>query len=181
MLMVTSLTQRLAAGAAFFGGVLAGATANRALVQLPAFERIGVLSWANLIRAENHGVGSFFYIVIGLVALLLTIGTAIAFRFDRSARDLPKFPAYAAAVLAVASAVVTRAILVPAMFGMRAAGDNVTTLQRIFSINARWWGVNDLLHVFTFALNLWVLIQAFSVPQSHLQTKLYASPTRGQT
>jgi len=160
--MTTSHTQRLAAGAAFFGGILAGATANRALVLLPAFERIGVLSWANLTRAENHGIGSFFYVVIGLIALLLTIGTAIAFRFDRSARDLPKFPVYSAAALAIASAVVTRVILVPAMFGMRSAGDNIAELQQVFLINARWWGVNDFLHVLTFVLNLWVLIGAVS-------------------
>ena len=164
--MTTSFTRYLSAGAAFFGGVLAGATANRALVLLPAFQRIGVLSWANLTRAENHGVGSFFYIVVGLIALLLTIGTAIAFRWDRSARDLSKLPAYAAATLAVASAVVTRAVLVPAMFRMSAAGDNVAELQRVFLIHARWWGVNDLLHVLTFALNLWVLVKVFACPQA---------------
>jgi hypothetical protein len=57
--MASSVTKGLAVGAALFGGILAGVTANRALVQLPAFERIGVIPWANLTRAENHGIGSF--------------------------------------------------------------------------------------------------------------------------
>jgi hypothetical protein len=161
----SSLTKGLAFGAALFGGLLAGVTANRALVQLPAFERIGVIPWANLTRAENHGVGAFFYPVIGFIALLLTIATAIVFRFDRLAHVLRRLPIYSAPALAIAGATVTRAILVPAMFRLRAAGDDMAELQQIFSINARWWGVNDLIHVLTFALNLWALAEILSSPK----------------
>jgi hypothetical protein len=163
--MASSVTKGLAVGAALFGGILAGATANRALVQLPAFERIGVIPWANLTRAENHGIGSFFYLVVGFLALLLTVATAIAFRFDHAARGSSRFPLYAAVVLAIAPAVVTRGVLVPAMFSLRAAGDNAVELRRILLINARWWGVNDALHVLTFALNLWVLTDLWSNPK----------------
>lgn len=160
--MTSSVTKVLALSAVLFGGILAGVTANRALVQLPAFERIGVISWANLTRAENHGIGAFFYPVVGLIALLSTVATAIASRFDRAARDSPKFPTYSAVVLAIGAAVVTRAVLVPAMFSLRAAGDDAIALQRIFLVNARWWGVNDVLHVLTFGLNLWALTDLWS-------------------
>jgi len=163
--MASSVTRGLAVGATLFGGILAGVTANRALVQLPAFERIGVIPWANLTRAENHGIGSFFYPVVGLVALLLTAATAIAFRFDRSARGSRSFPIYTAVLLAIAAAVVTRGVLVPTMFSLRAAGDNAAELQRIFLVNARWWGVNDLLHVLTFGLNLWAFAEILSSPK----------------
>jgi hypothetical protein len=164
--MATAMTKGLALGAAWFGGLLAGVTANRALVLLPAFERIGVIPWATLTRAENHGIGAFFYLVIGLVALLLTAGTAIAFRLDRAAHGSRSFPIYVAVALAIAGAVVTRGVLVPAMFSLRAAGDNAAELQRIFLINARWWGVNDLLHVLTFGLNLWAVTEVWSGPQA---------------
>jgi hypothetical protein len=166
--MALPLTKGLALGAALFGGLLAGVTANRALVQLPAFERIGVLPWAHLTRAENHGVGAYFYLVIGLIALLTTIGTAIAYRFDQAAHGSRSFPIYSAVVLAVAGAVVTRGILVPAMFSLRAAGDNLLELQRVLSINARWWGVNDLLHLLTFGCNLWALTEVWSGAKRHL-------------
>src|SRR6266700_165123 len=119
--MASSVTRGLAVGATLFGGILAGVTANRALVQMPAFERIGVIPWANLTRAENHGIGSFFYPVGGLVGLLLTAATSLAFRFARSARGSRSFPIYTAALLAIAAAVVTRGVLVPTMFSLRAA------------------------------------------------------------
>jgi hypothetical protein len=120
-----------------------------------------------LTRAENHGIGSFFYLVIGLVALLLTAATAIAFRFDRAAHSSHSFPIYAAVVTAIVAAVVTRSILVPAMFSFRVAGDNATELQRIFLINARWWGVNDVLHVLTFGFNLCALAEVLSNPKNN--------------
>lgn len=103
----------------------------------------------------------------------MTAATAIAFRLDRTARRSRTLPIYTAAVLAIAAAVVTRAILVPANFALRAAGDNAAELQRIFLIVARWWRVNDLLHVLTFGLNLWALAEIFS--------RLKAIETEGQT
>jgi hypothetical protein len=60
-------------------------------------------------------------------------------------------------VLAIAGAVVTRAAIVPAMFSLRDAGNNVAELQRIFLSVARWWEVNDVLHMLAFGLNLWAL------------------------
>jgi hypothetical protein len=162
--MKLSVTKTLAFGAALFGGLLAGVTANRALVELPAWQRIGVIAWANFTRAENHGIGSFFYIVIGFMALVLTIGAAIAFRFDRSARGSRRFPAYAAALVAIAYAVITRAILVPAAFRLRAAGNDGAELQQTFVGAARWWGVNDTLHVLAFGLSLWAFAEISTRP-----------------
>jgi hypothetical protein len=157
--MKLSLTKTLAFGAALFGGLLAGVTANRALVELPAWERVGAIPWANFTRAENHGVGSFFYLVVGFLALLLTVAAAIAFRFDPAARSSRRFPAYAAALLAITYAVITRAILVPAAFRLRAAGNDGAELQRIFVGVVRWSGVNDILHVVAFSLSLWAFAE----------------------
>jgi hypothetical protein len=163
--MQSSKSKAIAAAATLFGGILAGVTANRALVEFPAWERIGVISWANFTRAENHGVGAFFYVVIGFLALFFTILTAIAFRFDRSARRSDSLPAYAAAVLAVIYAVITRAILVPAAFQMRAADSNSVNLQAIFSDVVRWSGVNDILHVFAFGFSLWAFAAIMARPE----------------
>jgi hypothetical protein len=53
------------------------------------------------------------------------------------------------------------------MFSLKAAGDNTAELQRIFLINAQWWGVNDLLHALTFGLNLWALTEVLSQPKGN--------------
>lgn len=162
-------TKLLAAGACLFGGLLAGVTANRALVELPAWERIGAISWASFTRAENHGVGAFFYLVIGLLALLSTIMTAVAFRSDASVRGFRRFPAYAAATLAVAYAVITRAILVPAALHLRVAENNRAELQQIFTTVARWSGINDLLHVLAFSLSLWAFAEILTAQAKQVQ------------
>jgi hypothetical protein len=152
-------TKLLAAGACLFGGLLAGVTANRALVELPAWQRVGAIEWAGFSRAENHGAGAFFYLIIGFLALLFTVTTSIAVRLDHSAKGFRRFPAYAAATLAVTYAAITRAILVPAAFHLRDAGNNGSELQQIFASVTRWWGVNDLLHVLAFGLSLWAFAE----------------------
>jgi hypothetical protein len=165
LFMPSSRTTILAAGACLFGGLLAGVTANRALVEIPAWERIGLVPWATFTRAENYGIGSFFYIVLGLLAILSTILTAIVFRLDRPARSWRSFPIYAAALLAVVYALITRIVLVPTMFRLRAAGNDSVALQQIFSVAARWWRVNDILHVLAFALSIWAFAEILARPK----------------
>ena len=158
--MPSPKTKLLATGASLCSGILAGVTANRALVELPAWQRLGAISWSNFVRAENHGVGAFFYIVIGLLAILLTLLTALAFRLDSSADGLCKLPAYAAALLAMLYAVVTRAILVPALATLNVAGIPGAGVEHAFLTVLRWSAVNDLLHLLAFALSLWALIES---------------------
>lgn len=162
--MASSAIKGLAFGAALFGGLQAGATANRAFVLLAAWERLGVIPWVNFTRAENVGVGALFYPVLGLAALLFTVSAAIAFRLDRTERGSRRFPVYAAALLAIVWATVTRALILPAMFVLRDASTDTAQLQQIFLTVSRWSGVKDVLHILTFALNLWALAVVFSGP-----------------
>jgi hypothetical protein len=156
--MRPSVTRVFAVAAALFGGLLAGTTATRALVEMPAWQRVGAVRWAEFARAENHGVGLFFFPAIGLVALLLTAGTAIAFRFDRSVSRSRRLPVYAAVIVSIVGAVVTRGAIVPEMFRMRAASD-AAFLQGVLQSITPWWGVNDVLHLLAFAFNLWALTE----------------------
>lgn len=158
-------TKFLATGACLCSGILAGVTANRALVELPAWQRLGAISWSNYVRAENHGATAVFYIVIGLLAILLTLLTALAFKLERSAGSLRKLPAYAAALLALLYAVITRAILVPALAKLNVAAVPLADIEQSFSIVLRWSGVNDLLHVLAFVLSLWALVEATALPK----------------
>src|SRR5437773_8124068 len=165
--MASSAIKGLAFGAALFGGLQAGATANRAFVLLAAWERLGVIPWVNFTRAENVGVGALFYPVLGLAALLFTVSAAIAFRLDRTERGSRRFPLYSAALLAIVWATVTRALILPAMFALRDAGSDAVHLQQVFMTVSRWSGVNDALHMLTFVLNLWALAVLFSSPKAY--------------
>jgi len=160
--MASPVAKALAVGAAFFGGLQAGVTANRALVQMPAWERLGVISWANFARAENHGLGSAFYPAVGLAAVAFPIALVIVFRRDKTREQLRGLPVYLAAASVVVWASITRAVLVPAMFHLRDLADNVNALEPIFSTVVQWSAVNDVLHVIAFGLNLWALIVVFS-------------------
>jgi hypothetical protein len=164
--MASSLTKGLAIGATLFGGVLAGLTADRSLIQMAAWHHIGVIPWANFTRAAYAVPGFILNPAVGLAGLLLTVGTAIALRFDRTARGFRWFPIYAAAVLAVAGAVVTRGILVPVMMRVRESAISGAELQQLFLTGVRWWAINDVLHALTFGFNLWALVAVWSAAES---------------
>jgi len=160
--MASAITKILATGAVLFGGLLAGVTLNRALIQLPAWRRIGVLPWADFSRAETAGIGAVFYPALGLAALLFTIGTAVVYMFDGDKRSVRSVPIYGSAVLAVAWALVTRIVLVPKLSALNQVDGNVPKLQRIFAAVLLGSALNDVLHVVTFALSLWALVTVCS-------------------
>ena len=160
--MPSPVSKAFAVGAALFGGIQAGVTANRALVLMPAWKRLGVIPWANFIRAENHGVGAVFYPAIGLAAVIFPIALAIAFRPDKTQGKSRGLPVYLAAVSVIVWASITRAVLVPAMFRLQNMTGDALELERIFSLVARWSAVNDALHLITFSLTIWAVIETFS-------------------
>jgi hypothetical protein len=160
--MARPVTKSLAVAAALFGGLLAGMGANRTAVQIPTWTQIGVIPWANFTRAESLGPGLVFYPAVGFAALLFAVAAAIAFRVDRSARASRSFPVYAAVVLAAAWAVITRGLVVPAMFSLAQSGNDPAEVQRIFLSLARRWGINDVLRLLAFGLNLWALTEVMS-------------------
>jgi hypothetical protein len=73
-----TFAKALAVGAALLGGIQAGVTANRVVVQMPAWERLGIIPWADFTRAENHGFGAIFYPAIGLAAVVFPLAPAIS-------------------------------------------------------------------------------------------------------
>jgi hypothetical protein len=167
--MATPLTRRLAVGATLFVGVLAGLTANRALVEIPAWQKMGVLLWTDFTRIENAGAGFILYPAVGAAALISTVAAAVAFRFDKSARGSRGLPIYGAALLAIGWSVITRALLVPVLFRLRDPGLNPSEMRGIFATFARWSAVNDVLHVLTFGLSLWALTEVLSSTQEQLR------------
>jgi hypothetical protein len=161
--MATSLIKGLAVGATLFGGLLAGMAANKVLVELPAWREVSVIPWTNFIRAEDQGLALILFPAIGGCALLLTVATAVAFRFDRAAPRSGAAPVYAAVAMAIAAFIVTVGLLAPSRLSVTQAGNDAAALQQIFASIVRWWEVKAALHVLTFGSNLWALVAVLSV------------------
>jgi hypothetical protein len=155
--MASAATNALAISAAALGGLLAGPAVNRVLVEIPAWTEVGALSWAQFTRAGDLGPGLLLYPVTGLGGLLLTLATALSFRFDRMAPRAAAVPVYGSAIMAVVAFFITARLLVPPTLSLRQVGDDPAELQQIFATIAEWWRIKAVLHVLTFGANVWAL------------------------
>src|SRR5438034_1963267 len=78
--MVSTLEQALLAATLILNGLLAGASLEKAIIQLPARRKIGLRAMAEYHRATDLGLGLglFFYPPLGLGAPVLTWAAAAA-------------------------------------------------------------------------------------------------------
>src|SRR5437879_11914947 len=76
--MASTLELALLAVALILNGLLAGASLDKAITQLPARRKIGLRAMAEYHRATDLGPGLFLYPILGLGAPLLTWAAAVA-------------------------------------------------------------------------------------------------------
>src|SRR5437016_6105594 len=76
--MASTLELALLAVALILNGLLAGASLDKAITQLPARRKIGLRAMAEYHRATDLGPGLFWYPILGLGAPLLTLAAAVA-------------------------------------------------------------------------------------------------------
>src|SRR5437660_7709069 len=76
--MASTLELALLAVALILNGLLAGASLDKAITQLPARRKIGLRAMAEYQRATDLGPGLFLYPILGLGAPLLTWAAAVA-------------------------------------------------------------------------------------------------------
>ena len=98
--MVVNLTLILTVAATLVTGLLAGASLDKAVVQLPARRRMGVIAFAAFSRANDLGNGLILYPMIGIAAALLTIAAA-AVAFIGGTPSMQAWPLYVSALLAL--------------------------------------------------------------------------------
>jgi|SRR5919108_2728772 hypothetical protein len=82
--MAVDFTFILVVAATASVGLLAGASPDQSIRQLPARRRIGAVAYSQYSRAAGLGNGIFFYGILGVVAALLNIAAAIAAYWARS-------------------------------------------------------------------------------------------------
>jgi hypothetical protein len=136
-------------------GLLAGASMDQSLEQLPSRRRIGARAYSAYGHASHAANGRFWLIPLAIGGAVLTIAVAIwAMRLDLTmARALPL---YVGAGFAIAHSLST----------VKAAGINVTqwrsgvddaALERILDRYARWQGIRAALQLVTFFVAAWAL------------------------
>jgi hypothetical protein len=147
----------LTIGAAAAIGLLAGASLDQSIKQLPARRRLGVVAYSEYSQASDLGNGVVFYATLGVGAALLTIAAAVA----AQVAGLPGracLPADLGAALAVLHSLAT-ARAAPTNFSQRRARGDPAALWRVFDRFARWQAVRAGLQVATFGVLLWAVVE----------------------
>ena len=136
-------------------GLLAGASLDQSIKQLPARHRIGMRAFSAYSRASDQGNGFFWYVPLGIGGALLTIAVAV---WTLALRLPPgqSIPLVAAAVLAVAHSITT-ARAAPINLSQRNVSEDEKALAGIFERFERWQSARAALQLATFLLMVWAL------------------------
>ena len=127
-------------------GVLAGASLDQSIKQLPARRKIGAVAYSAYSRAADLGNGIVWYAALGIGAAVVTVGVAILVAVAPSAA-VRSTPVYCAAVLSVLhTAVTTQAAR--ANFSQRRLNQE-GDLARVFDTFAQWQNVRATLQLLT--------------------------------
>jgi hypothetical protein len=144
----------LLATATVVDGVLAGASLDQSIKQLPVRHRIGARAFSAYSRAADLANGVVWYASLGIGGALLTLAAASLSLLAVPAREAT--PALLAGGLAIAHSFTT-ARGAPINFSQRSAGDDEAALRAIFARFERWQTLRAILQVATFVAMVWAL------------------------
>lgn len=136
-------------------GLLAGASLDQSIKQLPARHRIGVRAFSAYSRASDQGNGFFWYVPLGIGGAVLTIAVAI-WTLGLHLPPGRSIPLVAAGVLAVAHSITT-ARAAPINLSQSGAGENEKSLAAIFDRFEHWQSARAALQLAAFLLMVWGL------------------------
>jgi hypothetical protein len=163
--MASPVTIGFVVTATAVSGLLAGTNIDRLIVQMPAWEQVGVLAWATYSREADLGNGLVLYPLEAIGGALLTACAAVAFYFDRTAPRSAAIPIYAAVVLVLGGLLATTQAA-PYMLSLREIGNDPAALQRAFDGFNRWGTVRAVFQILAFGVNLWALVSVLRCKSS---------------
>jgi hypothetical protein len=153
--MKTSLTHGLVVAAATLGGIAAGTSFDKSIVQLSAWNRVGAEPWASYSREADLRNGLIWYPAMGIGTLLANVAAAIAVHRDPTTPRSAVLPTRAAALLAIGHMLAT-AKAAPNMLRVRRT-DDPDSLTGALEGFTRWQAVRTGLDALMFAANFWSL------------------------
>jgi hypothetical protein len=140
--------------AAALNGLLAGASLDQSLKQLPARRLMGVSAFSLYSRsADLSRNGVVWYAFLGISAALVTLAAAVVTFVTGSAHTLPIL---FAAILSVLHSIATSQAA-PTNFRQFKVLNDEAALAAVFDTFERWQMVRVILQVFTFAVTLWAI------------------------
>jgi hypothetical protein len=154
--MFLSLTFVLILAATAADGLLAGASLDQSIKQLPARHKIGLVAYSEYSRASDLGAGILWYGILGVGAAGLTIAAAGA-ALVQGVPSASATPLYVAASLAVLHSLVTTQAA-PTNFSQRRVAKEEEALGRVFDRFERWQTLRAVLQVLNFGAMLWALV-----------------------
>ena len=159
--MSLSFTFVLILAATAVDGLLAGASLDQSIKQLPARHKIGLVAYSEYSRASDLGPGILWYGILGVGAAVLTIAAAGA-AFSQGVPSASATPLYVAAGLAVLHSLVTTQAA-PTNFSQRRVAKDEAVLERVFDSFERWQTLRAVVQVLNFGAILWALVAYVSV------------------
>ena len=136
-------------------GILAGASLDQSIKQLPARHTIGAVAYSVYSRASDLGPGIAWYAIIGIGAALLTFVAGVAVYLHGS-RLSAALPIYMAALLSILHPLVTTQAA-PILHSQRRFSSDGVALAAVFGRFARWQTLRGALQVLTFCALLWAI------------------------
>lgn len=142
-------------------GIAAGTSLDVSIRQLPARHRIGVLAYSAYSRATDLGTAIFWYISVGIGALLCALAAALVALFQRipMAHTLP-ITLFAS--LWIIHLLITLIWAVPTLPRQRHVGTDEQQLAVIFNRFERLQTVRVVIDVLIFGTTLWALVSYIS-------------------
>src|SRR5207237_8073973 len=138
-----------------FAGLLAGASADRYLVQVPAWQHLDVMTWAEHSRHADLGNGRFWYPLLAFAATGFSIAAALAVRQHVLIAGRLAVPSYMAALFELLGLSIT-VFAAPNLIRLRRHQDLATT-ERSFRLFHRWGVLRAAFQVSAFPISLWAV------------------------
>jgi hypothetical protein len=137
-------------------GLLAGASLDQSIKQLPARHRIGMRAFSTYSRAADQANGFFLYVPLGVGGALLTLAAAgWALTLGLSAGQT--LPVLLGGGLAIAHSLTT-ARAAPINWSQRTVADDEVALAAVFRRFERWQTARAILQLATFLVMVWALV-----------------------
>lgn len=151
------ITYGLIIAATILNGFLAGGNVDRAIVQMPAWRKVGARAWAAYSRRADLENGLFLYPIEAVGGALFTISAAVSFQFDRAVPISAALPIYLSVALVLGGLLAT-VKAAPIMMSVRRIGDDTSALQKALDGFRLWGNVRGGFQILAFLTNIWALV-----------------------
>lgn len=158
--MIRSLTRFCVVISNILGGLIAGASVNRYVVEVPAWRHMDVVQWANYSRHADLGNGFYLYPFLGIGLVIFSVAAAVGYFLD-SKPESAKLPVYLTALLAIIGIGLTR-LAAPVMLSLRTSGNEPKVLMHAFNSFHYWGTFRAWAQVLAFFTSVWATVQVYS-------------------